>query len=447
MLNLFAFAVLIGLLLTFPAVVYLNLSPLVGFFIGFLCASVGLALLVGWKVVRMRVSLAWLRNEDRDLGLARRCADDPGRVTRRDSLTIWDGGPKHLPSLILEQVDKVKRRFEGLLDESITLDLPLRILAFADRDAFLQYCRAARLPQPLGLDGFYVPGTPAKCIAAMPNPLKRIAQPDRLTRTLSAFYFLHGYKKFPMRSWLYLGLGALLARDPTPDEQARLNRKVLPAAQGLIPALSADDLYRWQPRMAFGMKQRDYAQKDYTDFARPLFQAQSLLDFLSGPTAPKDRQASFREFLKNLQRRGSYEALFVQHIGYGLKQLYNNWRDWVLAKGMGEHTPPPPGVRVTLLDHVIPLVSDEYALREDRIQAIRDMGNAGYTLGADTLMDVLGDRDREVHDAAVWALEAISGTAGGEDIRHWESWWDALPSDVEPVTQVPPDPRVFRTDS
>ena len=55
-------------------------------------------------------------------------------------------------------------------------------------------------------------------------------------------------------------------------------------------------------------------------------------------------------------------------------------------------------------------------------------------LGADVLIGLLKERDRDLREAAAWALEAISGTAGGEAIGHWEAWWQSLPAEVEPAS-------------
>jgi hypothetical protein len=98
---------------------------------------------------------------------------------------------------------------------------------------------------------------------------------------------------------------------------------------------------------------------------------------------------------------------------------------------------------------VIPLLDDRSAKREERVQAIRDMGNTGYTLGADALIDLLHERDRELRATAVWALEAISGTVGGEDVGYWEDWWDTLPQDAQPAAgaALAPDCRLIRKES
>jgi HEAT repeat protein len=100
-----------------------------------------------------------------------------------------------------------------------------------------------------------------------------------------------------------------------------------------------------------------------------------------------------------------------------------------------------------LIEDIIPLVTDPSAKREERIQAIRDMGNAGYTLGADALIDLLRDRDREMRTAAAWALEAISGTVGGQEVAHWKSWWEGLPQDAEAIADQDLEVRLFRKES
>jgi hypothetical protein len=320
-----------------------------------------------------------------------------------------------------------------LVGEPVAVEHPLRALLFADRAWFLQYARQARLLLPSGLDGFYLAGKPRKIVAGMPNPFKRLAQPDRFLRLLFAYYLLNGFKGFLVHSWLNIGVGGLVARDATVDEQARLNRKVLPAVQGRRQTLRAGDLFQRNPRVVFYSRWKRGGQAEFANLTCVIFHAQSVLEYIAGHNAPPVQKESFRAFLKDLQPRDRYDAVFRRHFGYGLDQLYNNWREWILAKDIGEHEPPPAAIRKGLLDHIIPLVADRWATQEDRVQAVRDIGQAGFTLGADTLIDLLRERNPELRASAVWALEAISGTAGGEDVAHWEAWWAGLPRDAEPA--------------
>jgi hypothetical protein len=62
-----------------------------------------------------------------------------------------------------------------------------------------------------------------------------------------------------------------------------------------------------------------------------------------------------------------------------------------------------------------------------RIHAIRDMGSAGYVLGADALIDLLRAPDVVPKQEILWALEAISGLTLGDDPDRWSSWWSEPP--------------------
>jgi hypothetical protein len=444
-------ALLSGLVVIPMAVSTFGLSAPTGFAIGFGGMFALLFLLVAYQLLRMRVQLLLLRNESRDLALARASAGLDGGVLQAGPMTLWVSGPIDWAPVALTQFDNARSRFSALVGEPVAAEHPLRALLFADRDWFLQYARRARLLLPSGLDGFYLAGKPGKIVAGMPNPFKRLAQPDRFLRLLFCYYFLNGYKGFLVHSWLNVGVAGLLAREATADEQARLNRKVLPAVQERRQTLRARELFRKNPRVVFYSRRKRGGQAEFAHLICVVNHAQSLLDYIAGGDAPPARKESFRAFLKELKRRDPYDLVFRRQFGYGLDQLYNNWREWVLAKGIGEHEPPPATIRRALLDHIIPLVADRHAMPEDRLRAIRDMGQAGYTLGADTLIDLLQVRNPELRSAAAWALEMISGTAGGEDIGHWEAWWDRLPQDAEPAAiaenSPPPDSRVYRNES
>jgi hypothetical protein len=444
-------ALLSGLIMTPLAIGAWGLSVPAGFAVGFGGAFALLLSVFAYKLIRVRVQLVLLRNETRDLALARRSAGLDGGLIRHGPMTLWVSGPRDWGPLAVAQFDEARDRFAGLVGEPFVPAQPFRALLFADREMFLHYARGARLLLPSGLDGFYLAGKPGKAVAGMPNPFKRLAQPDRFLRLLFGYYLLNAFKGFVVHQWLNVGVANLVAREAGAEEQARLIRKVLLAVQGRRQTLSARDLFRRNPRIVFYRRFKRGAQTEFARLTGVLFHTQSVVDYLAGHDAPPERKESFRAFLKDLRRRDDYDAVFRRHFGYGLDQLYNNWRDWVLAKGVGDHEPPPTVIRKALLDHIIPLVADRRAMPEDRIRAIRDMGMAGYTLGADTLIDLLHERDPELRAGAAWALEMISGTTGGDKVGHWEAWWDSLPQEAEAAVNDdhgrPPDPRLFRTES
>jgi hypothetical protein len=273
-------ALLSGLIVTPLAVMSWGLSAPAGFALGVTGMFALLFLMVAYKLIRVRVQLLLLRNEARDLAVARASAGLEGGVLRRGPMTLWVSGPRDWAPIALAQFDEARSRFAALVGEPIALEAPLRSLLFADRAWFLQYARRARLLLPSGLDGFYLAGKPGKIVAAMPNPFKRLAQPDRFLRLLFGHYLLHAFKGFLVHSWLNVGIASLLAREATADEQARLNRKVLPAVQGQRPTLGARDLFRRNPRVVFYSQLKRSGHAEFAHLACVLFHAQSMLDTL-----------------------------------------------------------------------------------------------------------------------------------------------------------------------
>jgi hypothetical protein len=408
-------------------------------------------LVVVWAVVRLRVRFALLRNEGRDLAFIRKSARAEGGVIRREELMLWQAGPKDWSALVLDEWDVAKAHFATLTGELANAERPMRVFILAERRAFLRYGRRAGIRIPGILDGFFLAAIPGRIIVEMPNPLKRLTDPGRFLRSLFGPALLFGFTGFLARPWLSIGVGGLIGRDVAAGAKARLNRKVLPGVLGARPILNARGLFRLTRRTLFGTSWKRPGEEEFAHCTRVMDQCHSLLDYIATPDAPPIATELFQAFLKNLTPRQEEDRLFRRHFGYGFDHLYNNWSEWVRDNGIGDHIPPPTATRRTLLDHIIPLVADRRASQEDRVQAIRDMGKAGYTLGADTLIDLLEDRDREVRAASVTALEAISGTAGGKSMVHWERWWDRLPHEVKPAALdeelSPPDQRLFRKES
>ena len=88
------------------------------------------------------------------------------------------------------------------------------------------------------------------------------------------------------------------------------------------------------------------------------------------------------------------------------------------------------------MERVIPIVQDRGTDRLERIQAIREMGKAGYVLGADALIEVLGKDDQIPAEEVVWSLESISGLALGNDANRWTDWLNHLPRETASIADL-----------
>ena len=109
----------------------------------------------------------------------------------------------------------------------------------------------------------------------------------------------------------------------------------------------------------------------------------------------------------------------------------------MLDQGIGSHEPPPPHIRDSLVNRVLPLIRDRQCRRGDRVLAIRHLGTAGYALGADTLISLLRNGDDIPKEEVVWALEMISGEARGDDADRWTSWRIDVPDRAASELTVP----------
>ena len=162
-------------------------------------------------------------------------------------------------------------------------------------------------------------------------------------------------------------------------------------------------------------------------------QSCSVVEFLS---SEKERLQRFLAFLRERTVKAPIEEVFQLHLGYGFEILLERWRSWVLGRGTGSHRLPPSDICGALLEKVIPIVQDHGADQLERIQAIREMGRAGYVLGADALIEVLGKHDQIPAEEVVWSLESISGLALGNDLNRWTDWFEHLPKETARVADL-----------
>jgi hypothetical protein len=89
---------------------------------------------------------------------------------------------------------------------------------------------------------------------------------------------------------------------------------------------------------------------------------------------------------------------------------------------------------------VIPMIENSQANAIERVQAVRAMGNAGFAMGANSLIGLLRDGSEIPKEELVWALEAISGMRFGDDADAWAAWWDTVPEAAKCMTHAAAGP-------
>jgi hypothetical protein len=384
-------------------------------------AVVMVALFVAAMIVRFLIGQARMSRPWHALSVARASARQVGLEIDFGSVTVHVFGQVD-PTLMLKgQMETCKKRFESLLGQSLEDDRPLRIFVFAKRNAFEAFLRKALL-FPGNMDGMYIPWSTATIAITTEVPSYRLTSTDKVVRCLLSYFFLYTYVKRPTPLWLQMGIALHLACGGEASELARLNRKML-AASSRGTLLGTTDLFHAEPRAMIKLV-RDWQQHDnftrYTQFAS---QSWSLVEFLRGHDEAGQR---FRSLLENLGPQASLEELLQQQFGYGFDTLLDHWRQWIARRGIGYHDPPEPEIRDILVEGTIPAALALDASPLDQIQAIREMGKAGYVLGADALIKLLGEDDEALREEVVWSLEAISGLALGHDRAQWQRWFDGL---------------------
>ena len=382
----------------------------------------------GALVLRLLVRMRRMNNPRNALKVARSSAGDVGEETTFGPVSVHVFGASDPTMMLKCQWEICRRRFESLIGEPLEVDRPLRCFVFGKRNSFDAIFKWAFLYVG-NLDGMYVPWSRATISITTDFPDHRLPDLERTTRVLFTYYYLESHRKSPSPLWVQTGISHVVASGGDEMESARLNRKML-AALSRGDSLGTADLFHISPRSMVKLL-RDW--RDFDNFSRLgqlITQSCSVVEFLC---SRPERLERFRAFLKEPTKKSRIEEAFQRHFDHGFEVLLEQWRLWVRDRGIGSHRPPPDHIRDALMERVIPIVEDKGANTLERIQAIREMGKAGYVLGADALIDLLSEDDQIPAKEVVRSLELISGLALGNDVEKWTDWFDHLPRDATDV--------------
>jgi hypothetical protein len=354
------------------------------------------------------------------LRIARLCGGEAGTRTTFGPVSVHVFGAGEPTAMLKDQVETCRRRFESLLGEPVGLDQPLRVLVFGKRHSFDAFMRRGLLFCG-NVDGMYIPWSTRTVAITTDVPEFRLNELDRVVRTLVSHHNLDTLRGRPSPLWLSTGVARLVACGGDPHELASLNRRML-AALERPSVLGATELFQANPRAMLSLAKEWQDLGQFTRYVQFSDQSWSIVEFLC---CEPERQSGFRGYLREVRMEDSHEGVFSRHFGSGFDGLLRDWAAWVVARGVGCHIAPPPHVREALVDRVIPIASDPRAATLTRVQAIRELGRAGYSLGADALIELLAGESRVPAAELVAALEAIAGSAHGADIRVWRRWREA----------------------
>ena len=185
-----------------------------------------IAALIGLAVILVLLRTLLSRSERYTLDLARKSASAPGTLERIGPVTIWSSGSIDPISLLNEEMETARGRFEEFLGEPFNLDRALRILCFEKRNAFVAFHRRT-IANLWNLDGLYIPSPVPTITFNTENAPYRLSEPRRTARSLFIFHFLKTYKDFFPPFWLLHGIGNSLADRGCGDRRDILNRKMM----------------------------------------------------------------------------------------------------------------------------------------------------------------------------------------------------------------------------
>jgi hypothetical protein len=340
--------------------------------------------------------------------------------------TAWGFGAKAPIALLQKAMEVATLRFEVLTGQPLPAPRALDVFVFAKRDAFEHFLKRAVLCSGTDHDGMFIPWSTRTIACTLDLPPSRLAPPDRMLRTVFAYDALASAKHAPVPGWLQIGIAQVVSGDNS--ELDRLDRHML-AALARERSLSAPILFEPTPRFLAAAQRNLEAHGDFVRYVQFVLQSWSVVEFLVGVRSPAGHKQRFRAFLWELDRASHAEAVFERYFGFGFETLLAGWRNWVLARGTGSHGPTPRRALDLLRERVLPIVRDSSMPVETRVRAIREMGKAGFLLGANELVALLELDDGALRPEAVWALESISGKALGENLEDWERWWEGVASD------------------
>jgi hypothetical protein len=379
-------------------------------------------------VVSCLVRMRRMSHPAHALRVAHACAGEVGEESTFGPVSFHVFGASDPTSMVNGQWEICQSRFESLVGERLEVDRPLRFFVFGKRNSFDAFFRWAFL-YVSNLDGLYVPWSRPTIAITTEFPAHRLADPERIIRILLSYFHLDSYRKSPSPLWVQIGVAHVVASGGDEMESARLNRKML-AALSRGDSLGTAELFHRNPRSIVKWA-RDWQEFDnFRRYSQLITQSCSVVEFLCSKA---ERLERFRAFLKEPAKKSPIEEVFQHHFDHSLETLLEQWRHWVVDRGIGSHEPPPDDIRDALTNRLIPIVEDARATSLERIQAIREMGRAGYVLGSDKLIDLLGD-EQLPSEEIVWSLESISGLALGEHVEKWTNWFNHLRSDAILVT-------------
>jgi hypothetical protein len=396
------------------------LSPFVPVAAVSVAVALYLLLFIAWYLWRVRR----LKSVRYDLKRARRAAGNKGVLRRDGSLAVWSAADSDWHQQAHQWMSKDAEDFSQLTGLEADCQRPSRLLVFEDWGQFDRYLKLYGL-NCWPWSSIELPGD--KVAMSIEGVRGTLVEPRRWLQGISSNWFRAQYPALRAASWLVLGYL------PVQDEwsEMRLLRK-LRLRLASEPA-AGDHMFDASVLLQMMRRRRWYATDDYMRLIWLLLERVSFTSYLAGTRQDLARRSLLREAIGELAGGADWSRVAGRHYQSTPQQLIAAWRDWILGQTPGDYPRAEPWQRQIIVDELLPIACDRQQPTIARLRVVRGLGDAGFTLAAPAMLDLMTDTDPLVRADAAQALTMISGYDHGDDLRAWRAWCDSLPADESAV--------------
>ncbi len=454
----------------------------IGFLIAFLltlvCIACIAALIVGLGlllVLRMRWRLRRLKNSDYAQQLAQKTAASEGRVEQVRAMAIWtdlplqnplprgegrvrvqvdgnDGyphpnplpkgeGAEHalptgedafsIPSaeVLAAHLDDCRRRLDEIIGASCSPLSPSQMLIFATTAAAQKFLPVRGLTNEMPAV-FCGPWANVGCISL--EGMRKQLRP-----LLSSIRSLFSYQSVLWPRYGF-GLGYALhnyvARtvDPTAIDACRRRIAVWAAEGSLLPLA---EVFRRRLISTATSAAKNALPENYERNLRRTNQWLSLMDYFCGNDATPERQQQFQRLWQAAGQIRKFEVALQEACGCSLAEFESQWKTWAATASFGPPTVPPLAIAEVARNEIIPVIRNATAPLQRRIKAMRILGNCGWSIGVEVLLEMFAGPQPDLQREALAALRQLSGRLGTERAEDWQPWLASLPTAEDDESQ------------
>ncbi len=395
--------------------------------------------LVYLLALKHRVLLRRLNRFEPTLARAQKIAGSEGQTEQVGELTVWTDWQK--PSVnepnvysvpaaeeISMQLADCRRQLEVFTGQACPPLPPSQMYIFETTSAAQKFIPTRGLTNDMPAV-FCGPWANVGCISieGMQKQLRPLSASIRALLT---------YQSAPMSKfgfWLGYGFYNFIGRmdDPAAGDATRRRIAAWAAERSLLPLA---EMSRRRLVSTLGGGAKASLPENYTRRLKILNQWISIVDYLCGDEATPARREEFKRIWETSARKRKFADAVQEACGCSLAEFAARWKDWAATARFSAPPIPPAEIAEFAEREIIPLVRNSAAPIQRRIKAIRILGNSGWSIGAEVLLEMFADPQPDVQLEALAALRQLSGRLGTERPDDWYEWLHQLKPTPVPAT-------------